>query len=64
MSLVWRLTRPDTVTKWLLALLGAAAVAIFRSSAAMAWPWRAAIGKWDRELAADLTARASRTPFP
>jgi hypothetical protein len=40
-SLVWRFTRPDTVTRWLFAGVGAATAAALRSTVAIAWPWRA-----------------------
>src|SRR5271165_5977207 len=43
---VWRLTRPDIVSRWLFAGLGAATVAALRSTVAIAWPWRAALRTW------------------
>jgi hypothetical protein len=45
-SAVWRLTKPDILTKWLFAGLGAATLAGLRSSLAIGWPWRALLHHW------------------
>jgi len=55
---VWRVTRPDIVSRWLLAGLGAATVAVLHSAVAIAWPWRALLGAWQPSLAAGLTPQA------
>lgn len=45
LRLMWRVTRPDIVTKWLLAGIGAATVGVLSSSLAVAWPWRALLAQ-------------------
>lgn len=40
---VWRITRPDSLTKWLVAGLGVATVIILNSTVAVGWPWRLAL---------------------
>lgn len=52
---VWRVTRPDAMTQWLLAGLGVATVAILRTTVAVGWPWRALLRPWQPSLAAGLT---------
>lgn len=56
--LMWRVTRPDIVTRWLLAAVGAATVAALRSAVAIAWPWRALLGAWQPSLGAGVTPQA------
>jgi len=53
--LMWRVTKPDIVTKWLLAALGAATVAALHSAVAIGWPWRALLGTWQPSFGAGLT---------
>jgi hypothetical protein len=43
---VWRVTRPDIITKWLFAGLGGAMLASLHSSLAVGWPFRAVLHLW------------------
>jgi len=62
--LVWRATRLDMVTRWLVGLLGVATVATFRDTVAMGWPWRALAHLADSSLAAALTPAAVLRSIP
>jgi Cdc6-like AAA superfamily ATPase len=60
----WRVTRPDTVSRWLLAGVGMATVATLRSALAIAWPWRVLLRLWEPNLAAGLTPGAVAHSLP
>jgi ABC-type oligopeptide transport system ATPase subunit len=61
---VWRVTRPDTVSRWIIAGLGAATVAVLRITLALAWPWRALLQPWLPAVAAGLTPGAVVRSIP
>ncbi len=63
-SAVWRLTRPDIVTRWLLGGLGAATVAALHSSLAIAWPWRALLARWVPTWSNGLSVHAVFASLP
>jgi hypothetical protein len=51
----WRITKPDTVSRWVLAAVSAATVAILHSALAVAWPWRALVHPWLPSITVGLT---------
>jgi len=63
-SAVWRLTRPDIVTRWLTAGLGAATLAGLHSSVVIGWPWRALLQTWIPGLATGLSPHAVALSVP
>jgi Type IV secretion-system coupling protein DNA-binding domain len=54
---MWRVLRPDIVTKWLVAGLGVAAVAVAFASVEPAWPWRLILGGVFPQLDTGLTGQ-------
>ncbi len=62
---LWRVLRPDSLTKWLVAGLGVALVAISLPSVVVAWPWRLLLSPFFPSLATDLTSStvAHSVPF-
>jgi hypothetical protein len=63
-SILWRVTRPDIVTRWLIAGLGAATVAVLRTSLALGWPWRAIARDWLPSLSSGLTVTSVVSSLP
>jgi hypothetical protein len=63
-QLMWRATRPDIVTRWLMAAFGAATVAALRSTVVIAWPWRALLGTWQPPLSAGVTPQTVALSIP
>jgi len=61
---VWHVTRPDIVTRWLIASLGVATVAGLHSALAIAWPWRALARIWLPTFGPALTPHAVVTSIP
>lgn len=61
---MWRVLRPDIVTKWLVAGLGVAATAAAYASVTPAWPWRLILGGVFPQLDSGLTAHAIEQSFP
>ena len=62
--LMWRVTKPDIVTKWLLAALGAATVATLHSAVAIGWPWLALLGDLQPSLGTGVTPTAVAHSIP
>lgn len=54
-TLVWRLTRPDIVSRWLIAGLGAATVAALHATVVIAWPLRALFAQWNPSWSAGVS---------
>jgi hypothetical protein len=63
-SAMWRVTRPDIVTKWVIAGLGAAAIVALQSSLAIAWPLRLLGGLWLPSWSQGLTQHAITQSLP
>ena len=61
---VWRLSKLDMVSKWLFACIGAATVAVLRSTVAIAWPWRALLRTWIPSAANGLSPHSVLMSVP
>jgi len=61
---VWRLTKPDIVSRWLFAGLGTATVAALRSTVAFAWPWRELFRAWVPSWGTSLSFHAVLASVP
>lgn len=53
---IWRATRPDIVTKWLLGGLGGATVGGLHAALAIGWPWRLLLHGIDPSLSGGLVS--------
>jgi hypothetical protein len=62
--LMWRATKPDIVTRWLLAALGAATAAALHTAVVIGWPWRALLGEWQASLGAGVSPEAVSHSIP
>jgi hypothetical protein len=62
--LIWRVTRPDTTSRWLLAGVGVATVAALRNTLAVAWPWRVLLRPWEPSFSAGLTPQSVAHSIP
>ena len=63
-SLLWRRTRPDIVTRWVIAGLGAGTVAILHVSLVIGWPRRALASAWISSALSGLTLTSVQRSFP
>jgi len=61
---MWRVTKPDIVTRWFLAAFSAATAAALRTVVAIAWPWRALLGTWQPSLGVGVTPQAVLHSLP
>ena len=63
-SLLWRRTRPDIVTRWLIASLAASTLAILHQSLVIGWPWRALASPWIASALSAVTLRSVERSIP
>ena len=61
---MWRVTRPDIVTKWVIAGLGAATVAGLHAALSLAWPWRLLAGLWLPTWSQGITTHVVASSVP